>query len=75
MTRENAAALMAIYARVGDAFNEATTIIAGEADSEEQKRLRKPLGALMIDLYTQLQLPIIRAFPELDPDRRDEAAG
>lgn len=69
MTRDHAAALMAIYDRVGAALNEATDIISQESDSDEQRRLRAPLGRIMTALYTDLQLPIIQAYPDLDPDR------
>jgi len=70
MNREHAIALMAIYQRIGIALNEATELISTEPVLGEQKRLRLPLGKLMADLFTELQLPIIREHPDLDPDRQ-----
>jgi len=72
MTRDTAVALMDIYDRVGQLFNEATAVIAREANPDEQKKLRRPLGQLMISLYADVQRPIIKEFPELDPDRQNK---
>ncbi len=59
---------MKIYARVGDLLNEATTVIAAESDAAEQHLLRRPVGVAMAQLWTELQLPIVSAFPDLHPD-------
>ena len=36
---------------------------------EKRKAFKKEIGAIMGDLYTEIMLPIIRAHPELDPDK------
>jgi hypothetical protein len=68
MTRDTATALMSIYRRLGELLNEATDVISRESDPEEQKQLRRPIGQMMAALYTDLQVPVIRVFPDLSPD-------
>jgi len=70
MTRDTATALMSIYRRLGELLNEATDVISRESDPAEQKQLRLPIGQMMAALYTDLQVPVIRAFPDLNPDSR-----
>jgi hypothetical protein len=69
MNRDTAEKLMAIYARVGTLLNEATDAIESEADEQLRKRLRAPIGVAMAHLWTDLQLPLVSAFPELNPDK------
>jgi hypothetical protein len=69
MTKDTAEALMTIYARLGTLLNEATEVIGAEPDAAEQKALRKPVGAAMASLWTELQLPLVTAYPELHPDK------
>lgn len=70
MTKATAQALMSIYARLGTLLNEATEVIESEPDVAEQKELRKPVGVAMASLWTELQLPIVTAYPELHPDKQ-----
>jgi hypothetical protein len=50
-------------------LNEADAVIACEPDLDEQKRLRRNLGTVMADVWVELQLPIVHAYPHLDPDK------
>jgi hypothetical protein len=68
MTPETAESLMKVYARLGETLNEATGVIALEPDVEEQKRLRRHLAQVMSALWFELQLPIVKDYPHLDPD-------
>lgn len=38
-------------------------------DIDEQKRLRRPLGDLLALVNHDLMRPIIRSYPDLDPDK------
>lgn len=69
MDRETAVQLMRVYSQLSEPFNLATEIIGKLPDEEEQKRLRRPLGQMMADVWTELMLPIVKQFPELDPDK------
>lgn len=60
---------MNIYVRLGALLNEATTAIAADPDEAEQRRLRHPSDVAMAQLWTELQLPIVSAFPDLHPDK------
>ena len=43
-------------------------------DSEDEKmQLRRGMGGMLADVYTELMRPLIQQFPELDPDA--QAAG
>lgn len=69
MNRDTAEKLMAIYARIGTLLNDATEAIETEPDEQQRKRLRTPVGIAMTHLWTDLQLPLVSAFPELNPDK------
>jgi hypothetical protein len=72
MRRETAEALMQIYAGLGDFLNEATAVIAKEPDQAEQQELRRTVGMAMAQLWTELQLPVVTAFPDLHPDENGQ---
>jgi len=69
MDRSTAERLMQLYAQAGELFNRATAVISELPDQQEQKGLRRPLGMLMAHLWTELQHPIVKDFPDLDPDK------
>ena len=68
MDRNTAERLLQLYSQVGELFNQATAVIGELPDKDEQKHLRRPLGTVMANLWTDLMLPIVRQFPDLDPD-------
>ena len=68
MDRAIAADLIRLYLAAGEPLNEATSLISQLPDREEQMRLRRPLGELMAALYIDLIRPIVRDYPDLDPD-------
>lgn len=61
--------LMEIYHRLGLVMNEADLVIRSISDEEERKAHLQSLGCLMGDLWIGLQMPIVRQYPQLDPDK------
>ena len=70
MDRATAERLMSLYHRLGDLLNEATRIVDTIPSEEEQRLLRRPLGELMQTSWLEFAAPIVRQYPDLDPDRR-----
>lgn len=68
MDRDTAEKLMAIYARLGAVLNEADPLLRPLPEEERLPYLRA-LGGMMGDLWIDLQWPIVREHPELDPDK------
>ena len=68
MDKSTANELTRLYLKAGEPLNEATEIIGKLSDAEEQRKLRRPIGELMSNLY-ELIRPIVREYPDLDPDR------
>ena len=50
-------------------FNDAAELIEQIPDEDEKKRFRRGLGELMGRAYTDLMIPILRQYPDLDPDK------
>ena len=69
MTRDDAEQLMRIYSRIGELLNSADPIIRNISDENERKRLLRSLGEMMADLWLKLESPLVKQFPELDPDK------
>ena len=51
-------------------FNEVAEMIEKIEDIEERKQFRRGIGDIMARVYTNLEMPIILSYPELDPDNR-----
>ncbi len=68
MDRATAEKLMAAYAKIGAALNEADPLLRALPEAERIPHLRA-MGGIMADLWLKLQWPIVREHPELDPDR------
>jgi len=69
MDRGTAERLIQPYSQFDELFNEAHTVIHALPDQEEQKRLRQPMTRAMVGLRTDFMFPIVREFPDLDPDK------
>lgn len=67
MDRETAARLMEIYTRAGAVLNEAAPLLQ-DMPLEEREKYFRPVVKMMCELWTDLQHPIVRLHPELDPD-------
>ncbi len=55
--------------RFGEVLNGLAAEIEKIKDIEEKKKYRRGVGELMGRSYTDIMLPIIREYPELDPDK------
>lgn len=75
MDRATAEKLMRIYARLNESLNEATAIIGAIPNQEEQRQLRRPVGATMQSVWLELMQPIVRQYPDLDPDAKPSRDG
>lgn len=68
MDRTTAEKLISLFHNLGDLLNEATAIVNSLPNEEEQRQLRRPLGELMQTSWVDLAAPIVRQYPDLDPD-------
>jgi hypothetical protein len=69
MDRATAEQLMGIYQRLGAVLNEADPVIRALPDAAERSAHLHALGTMMGDLWFKLQLPVVREYRDLDPDR------
>jgi len=67
MDHSTAQKLMAAYERIGEALNGAESIIRTLPEEERTAHLRG-LGEMMGQLWSKLQLPVVREHRDLDPD-------
>ena len=61
-------AIEALSARLNDLAGVVETI----ADENERKAFRRPLAEMMTQTFTDIMLPIIRQYRDLDPDKDTE---
>ncbi len=54
--------------RLGNGFNDLDTLVRDLKDSDERRRLLNCLGMVMSELNAGVVIPIVRQYPELDPD-------
>ena len=69
MDKKVAKSLMASFFAMSEPLNAASDLIDEIDDMAEQKTFREGVGRIMGSLYTDLMVPIIRQYPDLDPDR------
>ena len=69
MDRRIAELLMRDFLELGSPLNSATLTTNEIINKEEREHFRKGIGTVMNAIYTELMMPIIRQFPDLDPDR------
>jgi len=67
MDHSTAQKLMSAYERIGEALNGADRIIRTLPEHERTAHLRG-LGEMMGQLWSKLQLPVVREHRDLDPD-------
>jgi hypothetical protein len=70
MERALAVSMMSTLMQLSENCNEVASFVEQVSNDDERKRLRRPLGDLMGLVYTDLMLPILREYPELDPDKK-----
>jgi len=69
MEREVAEELMRTLVAMNEPLNAATVLTEKIKSKDEQDSLRRVIGTLMQTIYIELMRPIIRQYPDLDPDR------
>ncbi len=50
-------------------LNDAVALIEQIGDERQRLELRRGIGEVMGRVYTDLMVPIIREYPDLDPDK------
>lgn len=68
MDQVTAQKLMALYQDIGLTLNQADTVIRTLPDAERHEHL-SGLADTVMQIWYKLQLPVVRQYPELDPDR------
>jgi hypothetical protein len=67
--RDSAERLMVNFMTISEALNAAATTISHFPEQEEQRCFRRAVGEIGNTLYLDLMRPIIKQFPDLDPDK------
>jgi len=75
MDRATAEQLMKSLLALDGPLNRATELTEMITDPEERKAMRRSIGELTLQAYTDLIRPIVRQFPDLDPEKRPEGSG
>lgn len=75
MDRKIAEQLVDVTLSLDGPLNQATALSFEIADPEEQKAVRRVIGETTGRLYTDLLIPIIRQYPDLDPEKRSARKG
>ena len=68
MNREIAETLMNQLLAMSDPLNRATELSQKIVEKDEREQFRKGIGEIMNIIYLQLMNPIIKQYPDLDPD-------
>ncbi|WP_020177445.1 hypothetical protein [Methylopila sp. M107] len=69
MTREQAQALINAIVALDTPFEAVEAALAALETKVERDELRRAFGNVMGLIYTDVMIPAIRQYPELDPDR------
>jgi hypothetical protein len=69
MEKAQALAIVKSVMAIGEHLNKLDKIGAGLPTAAARKRFRRHLRAAMADLSADILLPIVREYPDLDPDR------
>ena len=70
MDRNVAELLMSNLLALDEPLNSSATLVNQIPNKEEQKEFRRGIGEIVGRIYTDLMLPIIRQYPDLDPEKR-----
>ena len=69
MDRAIAEQLMQFYLALDGPLNSATILSDKIENKEERSLVRRGVGGVTSKIYIELMRPIIRQYPDLDPDR------
>jgi hypothetical protein len=73
MTEPDAAELIRLFVHMQEQANEPMFWIAADISDRERSRLSHAVGHLILSIYEELMRPILRVYPELDPDKQDDS--
>jgi hypothetical protein len=68
MDKELATSFMRELMALAEPLNRATTLARTIENEDERKALLRPIGSVMNLVNSELIRPIIKQYPELDPD-------
>jgi hypothetical protein len=71
MDRTVAEKLMKDLMALTNPLNSATAAASQITNEEEQASFRRSIGEIMNAVYVDLMRPIIKQYPDLDPDKED----
>ena len=69
MERKIAERLMNEMLALGRHLDQAGELTKQMVDAEERVAFRKGIGEVVGSVYTEVMIPLIRQYPDLDPDR------
>lgn len=69
MDRPTAKRMIELLLSLDVPLNEASALTETIADTEERRAVRRALGDITARAYTDLIRPIVRQFPDLDPEK------
>lgn len=61
--------LMSNVSRLDDALTLIEGSIEKISDEDERKRYKRELGIVMVEIYDKIMRPVIKEYPDLDPDK------
>lgn len=70
MRREDAKAIMDACSAMDSAMKQACDTIERIEDEAERKDMRRAIATAISCVFEVLMIPILRQFPDLDPDRK-----
>jgi DNA-binding transcriptional LysR family regulator len=69
LKKDSAEALMQKLLELSNSMNQVCDLINQLESKEEREQFRRGMSGMLADVYTELMRPLIRQFPELDPDK------
>ena len=72
MDRDEAQERMQVAQEINFLLNNAAELANSIADEDLQKQMKWALGQAMGKIYLDLMRPVVKQFPELDPDLHHE---
>jgi len=69
--KEIAKKLMELFLSLEKPLNKATDLTSKINDVIEKKAVRKVIGEITGRIYTDFMMPVIKQYPDLDPDKNE----
>ena len=69
MEKSTASKVIQSVLQLSDPLNDLDELLRTLPDDDERKALLRSLGSVMAELYIGLIRPLVRQYPDLDPDR------